>query len=255
MALQIDTFPCLSNNYGFLAHDPETGATATIDAADASPILQALERTGWSLSHILITHHHSDHTEGIPALKEATGAIAIGPAGEVNKIGTLDETVSPGETVELGSVTLDVISTPGHTLHHICYHDAEGGHVFVGDALFSLGCGRMFEGTPGPMWEGLTRLRALPDDTLVYCGHEYTQANARFALSIDPDNTALRQRAGEAEALRAANRPTIPFWLGVDKAANPFLRADAPELARILGLAGADPSEMFAAIRKAKDNF
>jgi hydroxyacylglutathione hydrolase len=255
MALSVEAFPCLSDNYGYLAHDPETGATASIDVPDTEPVLEALARTGWTLSHILVTHHHADHTQGIPALKAATGAIVIGPAAEVDKIGTLDQTVSPGDRISLGSVTLDALSTPGHTLGHISYSDAAGRNVFVGDALFSLGCGRMFEGTPEPMWEGLARLRALPDETMVYCGHEYTEANARFAISIDGDNTALVKRAAEVSALRVAGQPTIPFNLGMDKAANPFLRADDPGLAARMGLPGASPADVFAAIRKGKDNF
>src|SRR5690606_13205098 len=179
----------------------------------------------------------------------------IGPRAEKDKISGLDVLVSGGESVSLGETTFDVIDVPGHTLGHIAYHGKADKVLFSADALFSLGVGRMFEGTPGPMWAGLKRLRDLPDDTLVYCGHEYAQSNAKFALSIDPDNAALRQRAAEVDALRAAGKFTIPFRLGEDKRANPFLRADTPELARHYGLQGADPAEVFAAIRKGKDNF
>src|SRR5690606_7382787 len=204
---------------------------------------------------IFITHHHLDHVEAIAELKAAFGSRVVGPRAEADKIEGLDELVGDGDRVRLGETVFDIIATPGHTLGHIVYHDAENKHLFSADALFSLGVGRMFEGTPGPMWSGLERLRDLPDDTLVYCGHEYAQSNAKFALSIDPDNAALRQRAAEVDALRAAGKFTIPFRLGEDKRANPFLRADTPELARHYGLQGADPAEVFAAIRKGKDNF
>lgn len=255
MALIVDVFPARSDNYGYLAHDEATGKTAAIDAPETGPIRAALEARGWTLSDILITHHHQDHVEAIADLKQAYGARVVGPAAEADKISGLDELVGDGDTVTLGETSFQVIATPGHTLGHIVYFDPHGRHLFSADALFSLGVGRMFEGTPGPMWEGIKRLRALPDDTLVYCGHEYTQANARFALSIDPDNRALQQRADVVNSLRSGGRPTIPFELGEDKRANPFLRADAPELARHYGLEGADPAEVFAAIRKGKDNF
>lgn len=255
MSLIVDVFPARSDNFGYLVHDTATGRTAAIDAPEAAAIRAALTRRGWTLSDILITHHHIDHVEGIAELKAAFGARVVGPAAEADKIEGLDELVGDGDVVRLGETRFEVMATPGHTLGHIVFYDGEGGHLFSADALFSLGVGRMFEGTPGPMWAGLERLRALPDATLVYCGHEYTQSNARFALSIDPENPALKARAAEVETLRAAGEPTIPFSLGEDKKANPFLRADTPELARHYGLEGAAPAEVFAAIRKGKDNF
>lgn len=255
MTLVVDLFICRKDNYGYLAHDTATGRTAAIDAPDAAAISAALARRGWTLSDIFITHHHADHTEGIPALVAAHGAKVTGPRAEADKIAGLDVLVSPGDTVMLGETAFKVYGAPGHTLGHIVYHDAAGGHVFTGDALFSLGCGRMFEGTPGPMWEGLLALKALPDETLVYCGHEYTAANARFAQSVDPDNTALQARAAQVDKARAEDRFTIPVSLGVEKRTNPFLRADTPELARAMQLSGADPAAVFAALRKAKDNF
>lgn len=255
MALIIDIFQILSDNYGYLVHDEDTGATASIDAGEAEGILKAAERRGWTISDIFITHHHADHTDGIAEIKAKTGAKVTGPAGEADKISGLDRTVSEGDTVSLGQSTFDVIAAPGHTLGHICFHDREGGHVFTADALFSLGCGRMFEGTPGPMWAGLAKLRDLPDETLIYCGHEYTSANAKFALSVDPDNAALQARAKEISEQLANGEFTIPVTLGAEKAQNPFLRADDPGMARQMGLEGADPAEVFAAIRKAKDNF
>ncbi len=255
MALIVDVFSARSDNFGYLVHDEATGRTAAIDAPEAEAIRTALLHRGWTLSDIFITHHHIDHVEAIAELKAAFGTRVVGPAAEADKIEGLDELVKDGDTVDLGETRFAVMETPGHTLGHIVFYNAEGGHLFSADALFSLGVGRMFEGTPGPMWEGIKRLRALPDDTLVYCGHEYTESNARFALSIDPDNEALKARAAEVQALRLAGRATIPFNLGEDKKANPFMRADAPELARFYGLEGADPAEVFAAIRKGKDNF
>lgn len=255
MSLIVDVFPARSDNFGYLVHDTASGRTAAIDAPEAAAIRTALLHRGWTLTDIFITHHHIDHVEAIPELKAEFGARVVGPRAEADKIAGLDALVAGGDTVSLGETVFHVYDTPGHTLGHIVFHDREGRHLFSADALFSLGVGRMFEGTPGPMWAGVKALRELPDDTLVYCGHEYTQSNAKFALSIDPDNAALQKRAAEVEALRKAGRPTIPFVLGEDKAANPFLRADDPVLARHYGLEDADPAEVFAAIRKGKDNF
>ncbi len=255
MALIVDVFPAREDNFGYLVHDEASGRTAAIDAPEAAAIRTALDHRGWTLTDIFITHHHIDHVEAIPELKAAFGTRVVGPAEEADKIEGLDVLVRDGDVVELGESPFAVMAAPGHTLGHIVFYHEAGGHLFSADALFSLGVGRMFEGTPGPMWEGVKRLRDLPDETLVYCGHEYTESNARFALSIDPDNAALKARAAEVKALRAAGRPTIPFNLGEDKKANPFLRADAPELAKFYGLDGAEPGEVFAAIRKGKDNF
>ena len=255
MSLIVDVFPARKDNFGYLLHDSATGRTAAIDAPEAAAIKTALLHRGWTLSDIFITHHHVDHVEGIAELKAEFDARVVGPRAEADKIAYLDELVAGGETVTLGETTFQVYDAPGHTLGHIVFHDAAGKHLFTADALFSLGVGRMFEGTPGPMWEGVKALRALPDDTLVYCGHEYTQSNARFALSVDPENAALQKRAAEVDALRLAGKATIPFLLGEDKAANPFLRADDAVVARYFGLEGASPAEVFAAIRKGKDNF
>lgn len=255
MGLIVDVFPARSDNFGYLVHDTATGRTAAIDAPETAAIKNALVHRGWKLTDIFITHHHIDHVEAIADLKAEFGVRVVGPRAEADKIEGLDELVAGGETIQLGETTFDVLDAPGHTLGHIVFHDKVGKHLFSADALFSLGVGRMFEGTPGPMWEGVKALRELPDDTLVYCGHEYTASNAKFALSIDPDNAALQKRAAEVEALRAAGKATIPFSLGEDKAANPFLRADDPVLAKHYGLEGAAPAEVFAAIRKGKDNF
>lgn len=255
MTLIVDVFPAREDNFGYLVHDSASGRTAAIDAPEEKAIIAALERRGWTLSDIFITHHHLDHVEAIPTLKAAYGVRVVGPRAEADKIEGLDELVAGGDTVTLGETVFDVLDAPGHTLGHIVFHDAAGKHLFSADALFSLGVGRMFEGTPGPMWAGIKALRDLPEETLVYCGHEYTASNARFALSIDPENAALQKRAAEVTEMREAGKATIPFSLGEDRKANPFMRADDPDLARRMGLAGGDPAEVFAAIRKAKDNF
>jgi len=255
MGLIVDVFPARTDNFGYLAHDTATGRTAAIDAPDAAAIKTALAHRGWTLTDILITHHHVDHVEGIPDLVASFGAKVTGPRQEADKIAGLDVLVEAGDVVELGETRFAVYHAPGHTLGHIVFHDVEGKHMFTGDALFSLGVGRMFEGTPGPMWEGVKALRDFPDETLIYCGHEYTASNAKFALSIDPDNAALQERAAEVTALREAGKWTIPTRLGVEKLANPFLRADDAVIARHYGLEGGSPAEVFAAIRKGKDTF
>ena len=255
MSVIVDVFNARTDNFGYLVHDTATGRTAAIDAPETAAIVSALEMRGWELTDIFITHHHIDHVEAIPELKAEFGARVVGPKAEADKIADLDVLVGGGDTVTLGETSFDIYDTPGHTLGHIIFHDPVGKHLFSADALFSLGVGRMFEGTPGPMWDGVKLMRALPDDTLVYCGHEYTASNAKFALSVDPDNQALQKRAAEVTALRAAGKPTIPFNLGEDKAANPFMRADDAGIARHFGLEGASPADVFAAIRKAKDNF
>ncbi len=256
MAVLVDLFICRTDNYGYLVHDVETRRTAAIDAPDAGAIKAALNHRGWTLTDIFITHHHRDHVEGLPVLKSDFKVEVIGPRAEAEKILGLDSTIAPGEIVMLGATMFTALATPGHTAGHIAYHNPADRHLFSGDALFSLGCGRMFEGKPGPMWEGLKTLRDLPDETLVYCGHEYTDANAKFALSVDPNNTALRIRAAEVARMRAENRFTIPVSMGMEKRTNPFLRADQPTMATAMGLArDTDPAMVFGALRKAKDSF
>jgi hydroxyacylglutathione hydrolase len=239
MALIVRQFPCLSDNYGFLVRDEATGQVACIDTPDAAAILRELEHLGWSLSLILNTHWHQDHAGGNAEIKAATGAQVIGPA-EVERISPVDRKVSHGDVVELGQTRFSVIGTGGHTLGHIAYFDAADQIAFVGDTLFSLGCGRLFEGTAEQMWASLSRLAALPDETAVYCAHEYTASNARFALTVD-DAPALKARAEEVFAARERGEPTVPTTIAREKATNPFLRA---------GDAAA-----FAAVRTAKDNF
>lgn len=256
MGLIVDVFAARSDNFGYLVHDTATGRTAAIDAPETAAIKTALEYRGWTLTDIFITHHHIDHVEAIADLKAEFGVRVVGPRAEADKIEGLDELVSGGDRVTLGETSFEVYDAPGHTLGHIVFHDKTGKHLFTADALFSLGVGRMFEGKPGPMWEGLEELRALPDDTLVYPGHEYTASNAAFAMSVDPKNPALNIRAAEVKRMVEAGKYTIPVTLGMEKASNPFLRADQPALAKAMGLAAdAEPAKVFGALRKAKDEF
>jgi hydroxyacylglutathione hydrolase len=251
MALTVRQFACLSDNYGFLVRDDATGTVACIDTPDADAIQRELAAAGWSLDLILNTHWHPDHAGGNAALKAATGAQIVGPA-EVTRIAPLDRAVTAGEVVMLGETPLTVIDVGGHTLGHIAYHDAKGALAFVGDSLFALGCGRMFEGDPVQFWASLQRLAALPDETVVYCAHEYTAANARFALSLD-DDPAVARRAEAVFAARERGEPTVPTTIGAEKATNPFLRA--PKLAHRLGVVAVGDPEAFAAVRAAKDGF
>lgn len=251
MPLTVHQFACLSDNYGFLARDDATGQTACIDTPDAGAILRELKKLGWTLSLVLNTHWHPDHAGGNAEVVAATGAKVVGPA-EVTRIASLDREVRGGDTVMLGETRFVVIETGGHTLGHIAYHDAADGIAFVGDTLFALGCGRLFEGTAEQMWTSLQRLAALPDDTTVYCAHEYTASNARFALSVD-DDPALKARAAEVFAMRERGEPTVPTTIALEKATNPFLRA--PRLAERVGAGGEPDYKAFGAVRAAKDNF
>jgi hydroxyacylglutathione hydrolase len=255
MPAEIYLFPCLTDNFGVLIHDPATGATAAIDAPEAAPVEAALKKTGWRLTDILVTHHHGDHTAGIGELKAKHKSRVVAPRNEAQRIAHVDETVGEGDTVRVGGLAGRVIDTPGHTAGHISYFFPADKLAFVGDTLFSIGCGRVIEGNPEMMWQSLVKLRALPDDTRFYCGHEYTRANIRFAKTIEPDNKALAARAQEVEALTAAGKPTIPATIAAEKAANPFLRADNAELAQSLGLAGSPPWKVFAEIRERKNRF
>jgi hydroxyacylglutathione hydrolase len=253
--LIVAQFPARSDNFGVLVHDPDSGATASIDAPEADAVSRELQARGWRLSHILVTHKHLDHVEGVPALRESFGAAVIGPARSAAETGLYDQTVKEGDSFDFAGREVRVLETPGHTLDHISYHLPDAGLAFVGDTMFALGCGRVFEGTPEMMWESLSKLRALPDETSVYCGHEYTLSNAKFAVTVDPDNAALLERLKEVERLRSDGEPTLPTTIGREKAANPFLRADDPALARSLGMDGAAPAQVFAEIRKRKDRF
>lgn len=251
MPLSVHQFACLSDNYGFLVRDEASGRTACIDTPDAAAVLRELEGLGWGLDLILNTHWHPDHAGGNAEIKAATGCAIVGPA-EVTRIAPLDREVTHGDVVELGETRFEVIDSGGHTLGHIAYFDAADRIAFVGDTLFALGCGRLFEGTAEQMWDSLQRLAALPDDTTVYCAHEYTASNARFALSVD-DSPAVKARADQVFAARARDEWTVPTTIGLEKATNPFLRA--PLLAAQVGAAGQPDAAAFGAVRAAKDGF
>jgi len=247
-------FPCLKDNYGFLLHDPESGETATIDTPEASRILEEADAKGWKITQIWNTHWHPDHAGGNADIVAKTGAKVVGPK-EVERIGKgPDRILNEGDSVKLGAVTATVLDTPGHTAGHIVYHLPDQKIAFVGDTLFALGCGRLFEGTAQQMWTSLGKLRALPDDTTVYCAHEYTQANAAFALSVDPENRDLQLYADEVATRRSAGRPTVPTNIGKEKRANPFLRADDPKLQAFVGHSG-DVVATFAEVRERKNRF
>jgi len=253
MAAEIRLFPCLSDNFGYLIHDPSTGATASIDAPEAGPIIAALEHEGWTLTDILVTHHHADHVGGIAELKKKYNCRVVAPFDKKVEIHDVDVRVKEGDTVKVGNLTARVLDTPGHTLDHISYMFDGERALFCADTLFSIGCGRVFEGTYPMMWESLLKLRALPNDTRIYCGHEYTASNVKFALGIEPNNPALKARAEEVAKLRAANQPTIPTLIRDEKEANTFLRADVPSVAAALGMTGKSPADVFGEIRERKN--
>ena len=254
MPLEIEMVPALSDNYVYLIRETGTGAVAVLDPAEPDPVIAALEAKGWKPSVIFNTHHHGDHIGGNAEIVAKYGCKLIGPSAEKARIPGMDETVGDGDTVRLGDEEGQVFDTPGHTKGHISIYFPGGPALFAGDTLFALGCGRMFEGTPQEFWDSLSKLRALPDDVQVYCGHEYTQSNAKFALSVDPGNAALVAQAAEVDRKRAQGLPTVPSRLGDEKRANPFLRADDPDLAERMGAAG-DAVAAFAEIRRRKDNF
>jgi hydroxyacylglutathione hydrolase len=253
MAAEIRTFTCLSDNFGYLIHDPETKATASIDAPEAGPVIAALDREGWTLSDILITHHHHDHVGGVAELKRKYQCRVVAPHDKSTRIADVDIRVAHGDVIKIGNLLTRVLETPGHTLDHISYvFDGEKA-LFAADTLFSIGCGRVFEGTYPMMWDSLLKLRALPDDFKLYCGHEYTASNVKFALTVEPDNAALRSRAEEVARLRAEHKPTIPVALGEEKKANVFLRADEAAVAQKLHMKGADAVEVFRELRERKN--
>jgi hydroxyacylglutathione hydrolase len=255
MPAETHLFTCLKDNYGVLLHDPATGATAAIDAPEAAPIEAALAETGWRLTDILVTHHHGDHTGGIAELKTKHLCRVVAPRKEAAKIQNIDVTVREGDIVQVGSLVGRVLETPGHTAGHITYWFKQDKLAFVGDTLFSVGCGRIIEGNPPMMWESLLKIRNLPADTRVFCGHEYTAANVNFALTIEPKNTALRARAEEVVRLVEQKKPTIPTTIQQEKSYNPFLRADLHALAGAIGMEDAAPVQVFAAVRARKDKF
>jgi hydroxyacylglutathione hydrolase len=255
MAIEIDQFMCLSDNFGVLIHDRESGESALIDAPEEAPILAAIERTGWKPSTIFVTHHHTDHVQANLALKEKFGLKIVGPKAEASKIPGIDETVGEGDTLHFGGEPVRVMETPGHTAGHVSYHFPQSGVVFTADTLFALGCGRLLECPPETMFASLKKIAVLPGTTRVYCGHEYTEANARFALTVDPENSALVARADEIRKLRAQGKPTLPTTIGQELETNPFLRWHDASVRHTLGMQQATDAEVFAAIRKRKDSF
>ncbi len=253
MPLQIHQFPCLSDNYGYLLHDPASGETVCIDTPEADVYLREAAARGWTITQIWNTHWHPDHAGGNEAIKAATGCTITAPAGDAAKIAGVDRAVGQGDTVRLGAWEASVIDVGGHTLGHVAYYVPGAQTAFVGDSLFALGCGRMFEGTAPQFWDSLSRLKTLPPETAICCAHEYTVSNARFALHADPDNAALRDYAAEIERLRADGLPAVPARLDRELATNPFLRADDPAVQARWG--GGDAVATFAALRTAKDTF
>lgn len=253
MRFEIVTVPCLKDNYAFLLHDHASGETAVFDVPEAAPIAAALDARGWTLTDIVLTHHHADHIDGVPHLPG--NARVIGAEADAHRLPALDMGVKGGDRLTICGTEVRVIEVPGHTLGHVAYHVPEAGAVFTGDSLMALGCGRLFEGTAPQMWASLSALAALPPATLVCSGHEYTAGNARFALEIDPDNAALRDRAQGVSAARAEGRPTVPSRLSDELATNPFLRAGDAGLKSRLGMAGASDAAVFAEIRARKDRF
>lgn len=254
-SLIIEQFICRQDNFAVILHDPLTGETASIDAPDGDSIASRLGIGAWRLSHLLITHHHADHVAGVPALVQAYSPEVIGPADEADRISGLTSTVSDGDTFEFAGRTVHVLTTPGHTAGHICFHIPQEQLLFAGDTIFALGCGRLLEGSPQDMYASLNRLSELPDETRVYCGHEYTQANARFAVTVDPGNATLADRINDIAGLRDKGLPTLPTTIGFEKRTNPFLRSDDPAIRRQLGMEDASGLEVFTELRRRKDNF
>ena len=256
MALELVTLPCLADNYCFLMHCDESGDTAVIDVPEAAPVAAELKKRGWELTHVLLTHHHYDHVDGLEELKQDwPEAVVIGAEADAHRLPPLDLAVREGATITVGIEWVRVLDVSGHTMGHIAYHFPESEVVFTGDSLMALGCGRLFEGTPPRMYESLQKLAALDPRTLVCSGHEYTASNAKFALTIEPGNEALQLRARDTGKLRAAGMFTVPSSLQLELDTNPFLRCHVPEVQQAVGLPGGNPTTVFAEVRKAKDNF
>ena len=255
MTLEILTIPCLADNYAFILRDQATGTVALVDAPESGPIIAALNEKEWGLDLILLTHHHYDHIDGVPDLVEAYGSKVIGAKADAKRLPPLDIALNEGDEVRVGETVGTNFDVSGHTVGHIAFHFPTAKAVFTADSLMALGCGRLFEGTPDMMWASLSKFAALPDDTIVYSGHEYTAGNAKFALTIEPDNAALQTRAKDITDRRANNLPTVPSALALERATNPFLRAHLPEVKAAIGMADASDAAVFAEIRKRKDNF
>ena len=256
MPAHVHQFACLQDNFGVLVHDPATGATAAIDVPEAAPVLKALADKGWTLTDILVTHRHADHVQGIPEVKQHfPKARVVAPRGEADRVPMVDVKAGEGDYIKVGKLTAKVIETPGHTIGHIVYWFEDDNLLFAGDTLFSLGCGRVMEAPMAVMWDSLEKLAELPGETQVYCGHEYTLANGKFALTVDPANVMLKEHLEKATALRAAGQFTIPSTIALELAINPFLRADEQDVRVAVGMPDADPADVFAEIRERKNKF
>ncbi len=255
MTLELVTVPCLADNYAFLLHDDESKQTLLVDAPESWPIVAALEARGWNLTDVLLTHHHYDHVDGLEDLQQAFSPQVIGAAADAARLPALDRAVADGESFDWSGHQVQVMDVSGHTEGHVAFYIPDAGAVFTGDSLMALGCGRLFEGSATQMWESLCRIAALPGETLVCSGHEYTEANAAFAVTIEPENAELAARIAEIKATRARGDATVPSLLSLELATNPFLRADLPQVKAGLGMEGASDAEVFAEIRARKDNF
>ncbi len=253
--LEIHQIPVLSDNYVYLAHDPATGDTAVVDPAVVGPVLDAAAEKNWTITHIINTHHHGDHTGGNLEIKSRTGCIIVGPRADRDRIPGIDVELGDGDTFMLGEAEARVFDVPGHTHGHIAYWFEQSDALFCGDTLFALGCGRVFEGTMDQMWSSLSKLKTLPGSTRVYCAHEYTQSNGRFALSVEPNNAALIARMADIDDMRQRGIPTVPSTLSEELATNPFLRPDSDDLQQTIGRVGGDAVSVFAETRRLKDNF
>lgn len=251
--MQVNIIPCLMDNYAYLIE--AQGATAVVDPSEPDPVVKVLEQKGLRLTHILNTHHHFDHTGGNLPLKDKYNAQIVAPAADAERIQGVDVAVREGDVVALGDTSWSVLDIPAHTSGHIAFWCANHHAVFTGDTMFSMGCGRLFEGTPAQMWASLSKLAALPAETRVYCGHEYTASNGRFALSLDPGNLALQARMAEVGRLRAENKPTIPSTMAQERATNPFIRCGARDIAAAVDLPASDPVAVLAEVRRRKDVF
>lgn len=254
-ALEVFQVPVLSDNYVYLAHDRSSGQTAVVDPAVVGPVMDAARARNWRISHIINTHHHNDHTGGNLEIKEETGCTIVGPRNDRDRIPGIDIEVGENDVFALGASESIIFDVPGHTSGHIAYWFRDSDTLFCGDTLFAMGCGRMFEGTADQMWTSLSKLRRLPGSTRIYCAHEYTQANGRFALSVDPENSALVARMDRVNDLRERNLPTVPSTMDEELETNPFLRVDQHSLMQTIGMVGRDPVSVFAETRRLKDNF
>ena len=253
--MHITPLPLLKDNYAYVLQDPESSITAVIDPSEASPVIDFLNTQGLTLDYILTTHHHWDHTNGNLELKKKYKCQVIGFFGDKERIPGIDKTVQEGDVFMVGSLPLNILHIPGHTLGHIAYYCAQKAFVFTGDTLFSIGCGRCFEGTPQQLWRSLQKLRDLPAETRVYCGHEYTEANLKFALSLEPHNKDLKTFQTKMAKLRGSNKPSVPSTIGIETHLNPFLRADDPNFVQKLDFIQKDPISIFTTLRHQKDHY